>query len=63
MDSEETHPFSNIIARNVPHFPEKIFLYLDLASFKRCLRVSKVWNKFLMNESYQRKAAHCSAET
>ena len=57
MDPEETHPFSNLIARNVPHIPEKIFLYLDLGSFKTCLRVSKVWNNFLMNESYQRKAA------
>ena len=56
MDPEETHSLSNLVARNVPHIPEKIFLYLDLGSFKTCLSVSKVWNKFLMNESYQRKA-------
>ena len=57
MDLEQTHPFSNLTARNVPHIPEKIFLYLDIGSFKTCLRVSKVWNNFLMNESFQRKAA------
>ena len=57
MDEEKEHPFDILFTRNVPHIPEKIFLYLDLESFKTCLKVNKVWNNFIMNDSYQRKAA------
>ena len=57
MGSENRCAFDIVFTRNVPHIPEKIFLNLDYESYKTCLSVSKAWNKLLMTESYQRKAA------
>ena len=57
MDSERECAFDILSKRNVPHIPEKIFFLLDFESFKTCLNVSDEWNKLLMTDSYQRKAA------
>ena len=56
MDTEETCAFDKLLKNNVPHLPQKIFLSLDLKSFKSCLNVSNGWNKLLTSESIQRKA-------
>ena len=56
MDPEETCAFDKLLQKNVPHILQKIFLHLDLESFKSCLKVSNEWNKLLVEESFQRKA-------
>ena len=62
MDTEETCAFDKLLKNNVPHIPEKIFLHLDLASFKDCLKVSNEWNKLLLAESFQQKAEYVFLE-
>ena len=62
MDTEETCAFDKLLKNNVPHIPEKIFLQLDLASFKDCLKVSNEWNKLLLAESFQQKAEYVFLE-
>ena len=66
MDTRETSDpcaFNKLFARNVPHILEKIFLSFDneddvvnYDSFKSCLMVCKKWNKFLMSDSFLKKA-------
>lgn len=48
--------FDTLFARNVPHILEKIFLSLDYKSFKKCLEVSRAWNRLLTSDSFQAKA-------
>ena len=62
MDTEETCAFDKLLKNNVPHIPEKIFLHLDLPSFKDCLKVSNEWNKLLLAESFQQKAEYVFLE-
>ena len=62
MDTEETCAFDKLLKNNVPHISEKIFLHLDLASFKDCLKVSNEWNKLLLAESFQQKAEYVFLE-
>ena len=67
MDTRETSDpcaFNKLFARNVPHILEKIFLSFDNEesvvnhdSFKSCLTVCKKWNKFLMSDSFRKRAA------
>ena len=67
MDTRETSDpcaFNRLFARNVPHILEKIFLSFDNEesvvnhdSFKSCLTVCKKWNKFLMSDSFRKRAA------
>ena len=47
---------NELFNRNIPHILEKIFLYLDYESFKKCLRVSKAWYNLLKTDSYTKKA-------
>ena len=59
MDTEETEApcaFDTLLAKNVPHILESIFLSLDYKSFKDCLEVNKTWNGLLTSESFQVKA-------
>ena len=56
MDTEDTCAFDKLFKNNVPHIPQKIFLRLDLMSFKNCLKVSNAWKKLLTTKSFQRKA-------
>ena len=56
MNTDVTCPFDKLLKTNVPHIHQKIFLQLDLESFKSCLKVSNEWNKLLVEESFQRKA-------
>jgi len=44
-----------IFNTNVPHIPEKIFLHLDLQTFKNCHVVCKSWNDVLSRESFRKK--------
>ena len=62
MDTEETCAFDKLLKNNVPHIAEKIFLHLDFASFKNCLKVSDEWNKLLLTESFQQKAEYVFLE-
>ena len=48
-------PLDMLFDTYVPHILEKIFFYLDYASYKECLEVSVTWNKLLTSESYQKK--------
>ena len=50
--------FDMIFEKNVIHIHEKIFLSLDIKSFKNCLRVCKQWNQLLTSEDFLRKACH-----
>ena len=61
-DTGETCAFDKLLKNNVPHIPEKIFLHLDLTSFKNCLKVSNEWNKLLLTESFQQKAEYVFLE-
>ena len=45
--------FDLLLKRNVPHIWEKIFLSLDYASFRNCLRVSHEWNNVLEGEDFR----------
>ena len=62
MDTEGTCPFDKLLKTNVPQIHEKIFLQLDLESFKSCLKVSNEWNKLLLTESFQQKAEYVFLE-
>ena len=62
MDTEETCAFDKLLKNNVPHIPEKIFLNLDLASLKNCLKVGNEWNRLLLTESFQQKAEYVFLE-
>ena len=56
MDAGQTMcPFDKLFTKNRPHILERICLYLDYESFKRCLKVSKTWNDLLTSEAYLRK--------
>ena len=48
--------FDKLLAKNVPHIIEGIFLSLDYPSFKTCLRVSKTWYELLTTDSMVKKA-------
>ena len=52
MDNSAYKLFNN----NVPHIPEKIFLHLDLQTFKNCHLVCKSWNDILSSESFRKRA-------
>ena len=39
----------------MPHIIEKVFLSLDLESFKTCYEVSKAWKEFITSDSFKRK--------
>ena len=54
-DCVDTCGFGSLFAKNVPHILEKIFLSLDYESYNTCMKVSRVWNKLLTSELYQRK--------
>ena len=45
-------------SKSVPHILEKIFLFLDYESYKKCIIVNKAWNKLIMSKSMQRKAKY-----
>ena len=47
--------FDLLLKRNIQHIWEKIFLSLDYASFKNCLKVSKAWNEVFERESFVTK--------
>ena len=47
--------FGTLFAKNLPHILEKIFFSLDYTSYNRCMLVSKIWNKLLTSEPYQKK--------
>ena len=51
----EPSGFNKLLTRKVPHIHEKILLYLDYASFKKCHMVCKTWHKVLTSESVCRK--------
>ena len=51
----EPSGFNILLTRKVPHIHEKILLYLDYASFKKCHMVCKTWHKVLTSESVCRK--------
>ena len=53
MDPEA---FDNSFTKSVPHILEKILLFLDYETFKKCSKVSIAWNEILMSKSFQRKA-------
>ena len=57
MGADKTSAFDILFSRYVPHLPEKIFFLLDLKSFRTCLTVNSEWNKLLMSELNQRRAA------
>ena len=48
--------FDKMFQTHVPHILEKIFLYLDYDTFKRCVQVNRTWNELLRSEYMQRKA-------
>ena len=48
--------FDMLFAKNVPHILEKIFLSLDLKSYKACLKVNSTWHRILTSESFCKKA-------
>lgn len=39
--------FDKLLAKNVPHILEKIFLSLDIESFKNCMEVCQAWRSLL----------------
>ena len=45
-----------LFTKNVPHVLEKIFFYLDYASYKKCHDVSTAWRQLITSDSYQKKA-------
>ena len=47
--------FDALLAKNVPHILEKIFLSLDYKSFMTCKEVSKTWRELLTSEFFQLK--------
>ena len=53
MDPED---FDNSFTKSVPHILEKILLFLDYETYKKCSKVSIAWNEILMSKSFQRKA-------
>ena len=53
--------FDLLLKRNVQHIWEKIFLSLDYATFKNCLKVSKEWNEVLQKKSFKLKARYTFA--
>ena len=46
--------FNTLFALNVHHILEKIFFYLDYASYRTCMDVSKVWCELLTSKSFIR---------
>ena len=48
--------FDTLFAHNVQHILEKIFFYLDYASYKTCMEVSNVWFELLTSKSFKRLA-------
>ena len=51
-----------IFNTNVPHIPEKIFLHLDLQTFKNCHVVCKSWNDILSSEFFRKRAMNILTE-
>ena len=49
-----------LLARNVPHILEKIFLALDYETFKNSHLVCKAWNKMLSSDTFLEKSSWCS---
>ena len=58
----EANAFDKIFARSVPHIVEKIFLSLDLETYRNCCYVCKAWNDTLSSESFDQKAEKILAE-
>ena len=48
--------FNVLLMKNVPHIIEKIFLSLDYASFKNCLKVCNGWEEMLTSEEMNKKS-------
>ena len=46
--------FGKLFTKSVPHILEKIFLSLDYASFKTCMKVNTMWQELLTSESFTR---------
>ena len=46
--------FNTLFALNVHHILEEIFFYLDYASYRTCMEVSKVWCELLTSKSFLR---------
>ena len=47
--------FDKLLSLNVPHIHEKIFLLLDLKSYKACMQVNSAWQKVLSSDLMTRK--------
>ena len=48
--------FGATTARSVPHILEKIFLYLDYSSYKKCLEVHSTWRELLTSTTFLKKS-------
>ena len=48
--------FDNLFSRNLPNILEKIFFYLDYASFKTCSDVNTTWKNLLTSKPIVKKA-------
>ena len=48
--------FDTLFTTNVPHILQKIFLSLDLESYKTCQKVSSKWNQLLTSTSFIKEA-------
>ena len=48
--------FYKLLNRNVPHIIEKIVLYLDYETFRKCHEVCNAWSKILETESFRRRS-------
>lgn len=51
--------FDTLFTLNVPHILERIFLFLDYTSFKKCMDVCVAWNELLKSKSFKTKARSC----
>ena len=47
--------FDKLLSLNVPHIHEKIFLRLDLKSYKACMQVNSSWQKVLSSDLMNKK--------
>ena len=53
--SDGSCAFEILFTKNLPHILEKMFLSVDYASFKMCLKVNDTWNAILKSDVFRKK--------